>query len=69
MSIGAKLVRVHDLLDLVGRHIGLESFEQVPKTAVTSRGRARDLGENCCGVVHDLVYPEDRVSRCYEGLA
>jgi len=36
MGVGAVFVRVHDLLDLPSGHIGLEHFEQLPKTTVTS---------------------------------
>ena len=46
MRSRAELVRVHDLLDMIGRHIGFKCFEQPLHAPVTSRGRARYLGEN-----------------------
>jgi hypothetical protein len=36
MGVGTIFVCVHDLFDLLGGHIGLEHFEQLPKTTVTS---------------------------------
>ena len=41
MGFGTKLVSLGDRLDLLGRHVSLERFEQAPQSAVTSRRRAR----------------------------
>ena len=51
---GTKCVGSRDLLDLLRGQVGLQGIEQAPQTVVALRC-ARQLGEQCRGIVHATI--------------